>query len=119
MNEEEVLIPSVATTPEEVKAQEDERRRMLEQELSDVRWILSDARGRRFIWRLFDYCGVYRTVMTGNSYTFHNAGKQDVGHFVMGEVSMADPMALVNMTREQINEQKTREAKLKKRMGGK
>jgi hypothetical protein len=103
------------TDPAAAKEAQDEEKRKRERELSDMKWLLSDARGRRVIAILLDHCGVYRGVFTGNSTTFYNAGKQDVGHFLAAYVTQADQMALVQIQREQISEMKLREAKTKRK----
>ena len=46
-----------------------------ERELADIAWLLSDRRGRRFMWRVFSNAGIFRTSFTGNSETFFNEGK--------------------------------------------
>lgn len=45
----------------------------------DFKWLMSDARGRRFVWRLLELSGMYRTSMTGNSTTFFNEGMRNFG----------------------------------------
>lgn len=48
----------------------------------DFKWIMSDERGRRFMWDLLGECGMYRDPMTGNSQTFYNLGQQRVGRWL-------------------------------------
>lgn len=45
----------------------------------DVVWLMSQARGRRFIWRLLERTGLHRSSFTGNSTTFFNEGMRNVG----------------------------------------
>lgn len=56
------------------------------QEVEDLRWLMGHKQGRRFVWRLLDKAGVYRTSFTGNSETFFREGQRNVGLFVLGEV---------------------------------
>lgn len=37
-----------------------------ENEESDVKWLMSSRRGRRFVWRLMDQAGVFRSVFNTN-----------------------------------------------------
>ena len=55
-------------------------------QIEDFKWIMSDKRGRRFMWRLLEVTGVYRTSFTGNSTTFFNEGMRNVGLIVMNEI---------------------------------
>lgn len=48
----------------------------------DFKWLMSDERGRRFMWELLGECGMYRDPMTGNSQTFYNLGQQRVGRWL-------------------------------------
>lgn len=48
----------------------------------DFKWLMSDERGRRFMWQLLSECGMYRDPMTGNSQTFYNLGQQRVGRWL-------------------------------------
>lgn len=55
-------------------------------QIEDFKWIMADKRGRRFMWRLLEVTGVYRTSFTGNSTTFFNEGMRNVGLIVMNEI---------------------------------
>lgn len=48
-------------------------------EADDIKWLMSDKRGRRFVWRLLEKTGIYRTSFTGNSETFFKEGARNVG----------------------------------------
>lgn len=65
-----------------------ERARLAEQgEVNDWKWLMSTARGRRLAYRLLERTGIYRTSMTGNSYTFFNEGQRNIGLFVQAVVT--------------------------------
>lgn len=69
------------------------------EELSDIGWILSDKRGRRFMWRLL--CGghVFSSCFTGNNTTFWNEGKRDLAlEFLMD--TQRFPEMYLSMVRE-------------------
>lgn len=38
----------------------DKRRLEKEEHDSDIRWLMSTKKGRRFVWRTLDQCGVFR-----------------------------------------------------------
>lgn len=64
-----------------------------EKELEDFKQILATKAGRAFLWRLLEWCGVYHTSFTGNSTTFFNEGKRDIGLKLIEEIFSADPKA--------------------------
>lgn len=60
-------------------ARKEALRKTAEQEAADFKWLMSDKRGRRIVWGLLERAGVYRTSFTGNSETFFNEGKRNIG----------------------------------------
>lgn len=69
-------------------------------EIEDFAWIMSDAKGRRFMWRLLEMAGVYRSSFTGNSTTFFNEGMRNVGLMLIGEIHAVAPDAYAQMLKE-------------------
>lgn len=49
-----------------------------EQQLQDVRDVMSTPAGRRFIWRLLAEGNVFRNCFTGNSTTYYLEGKREL-----------------------------------------
>jgi hypothetical protein len=68
--------------------------------LNDVRHVLSSVQGRRFVWRILDMAGVYRSSFTGNSTTFFNEGARNIGLRVLSDVMDAKPEAFLLMQQE-------------------
>lgn len=69
-------------------------------ELDDIRFVLSYKQGRRLLWRLLKHCNVFGSVWHPSALIHHNSGKQDVGHFVMAEITEANPEAFLLMMKE-------------------
>lgn len=69
-------------------------------EIDDLRHILSSVQGRRFIWGLLGKCHVFKTSFTGNSTTFFNEGKRDIGLRVLAYVNEAGPELYITMMQE-------------------
>ncbi|HXS30594.1 MAG TPA: hypothetical protein VN755_07150 [Steroidobacteraceae bacterium] len=87
-----------AAAPRQVKRAgrlEKERR---EKELADVRVVCDTEEGRRFIFRLMGHCKVFESVYGVD--LAYQAGKQDVGHYLMAEVNDANDELLFRMMRE-------------------
>jgi hypothetical protein len=53
-----------------------------EAERDELLWLMSDKRGRRFMWRLLSRAGIYRTSFTGDALTsaFEEGKKQEGFH---------------------------------------
>ena len=45
--------------------------------------MLSSADGKRVLWDILSFCGVFQNAMTGNSRTYFNLGRQSVGQYLM------------------------------------
>lgn len=71
-----------------------------ETELKELKELLQDARFRRFMWRMLDYTSVFRSIFEQSSKIYHNSGRQDVGHFLMGEIAEADEGSYLKMMQE-------------------
>lgn len=86
---------------EERKADDPEllAERAREAELEDVRAILRTDAGRRFIWRIFGETKVFESIWDPSVKIHRNAGAQNVGQWILGEVMLADFEAWLEMSR--------------------
>jgi len=66
----------------------------------DLRKVLSSANGRRFVWRVISEAGIFKGSFTGNSGTFFNEGKRDMGLFILNDILKSHPDAFAQMQRE-------------------
>ena len=55
---------------------------------------------RAFVWRLLAEAQVFQPIMTGNSYTFMNEGKRQMGLWVLEQINRICPELYVAMTKE-------------------
>ncbi len=86
---------------EQVAQAKGKERRVRQNQLNDVRTVLETEAGRRFVWRLLEECKAFASVKANDdSTTNYNAGKQDIGHYVMTELLEARPNALIEMMTE-------------------
>ncbi|MCJ7050770.1 MULTISPECIES: hypothetical protein [Klebsiella pneumoniae complex] len=76
-----------------------------ENELNDLRLICETEYGRRFIWRLIEQAGVWRTTYTGEALSAAFAeGKRNTGLKVFSDVMEACPdqyLAMAGEAREE------------------
>lgn len=62
-----------------------------QQELAEVKSLMEEYAGRRFMWRLLDKAGVFRSSFTGNSETFFKEGMRNIGLMYMGMINETCP----------------------------
>lgn len=74
-----------------------------EQELEELKLVMSSPQGRAFLWRLLAKTGLYEEVFTGNSTTFYKCGKQAIGLWLLGEITSSDKLAYIKMQQEALN----------------
>lgn len=101
-NEQRGLVKNAAD-PKQVKdaAKREESKR--QQELNDICAILALTEGRRFLWRILGHCKAFESVWSPNAQIHYNAGIQDVGHFLMAEITEANAEAMLLMMKEAID----------------
>lgn len=93
--------PFNAGDAQDVRERESAARKARTRELDDLRDLLAHPAGRRFVWRLLDHCGVFRSTFTGHgARDAFNEGARNVGLFLMAEVTDADPNAFTTMLKE-------------------
>lgn len=100
MNGDRPLVGNAAD-PRQVKnaARKDRDRRELE--LDYLRQVLASPVGRAVFWRLLEQCRAFGSVWDSNGSRIHyNAGQQDIGHFILSEITAADEDLLFLMMRE-------------------
>lgn len=68
--------------------------------IDDFKWLMSNKRGRRFVWRLLERTGVFRTSFTGTSATYFNEGQRNVGLMLIAQVNDCCPDAYAQMLQE-------------------
>lgn len=65
------------------------RKRALEKD--DLKKLLGTPEGLRFIWRVLELAGIYRTTFTGNSTSYFNEGKRSLGLEIKTDLLEVDP----------------------------
>lgn len=74
-----------------------------QREMDDLRAVLATPFGRRFVWRLLSHCKVFESIWHPSALIHANAGRQDVGHYLMAEIVEAnEDMLLMMMTEARI-----------------
>ena len=86
--------------PLEVKRAEDRERVLKLQKTEDAVFVMSSVQGRRFVHELISHCKPFNSIWESSAKIHYNAGKQDVGHFIMDYVETADPDNYIKMLME-------------------
>lgn len=70
-------------------------------EVDDLLWLMSDVRGRRFVWRLLTRSGIYRTSFNTDSLAMAFAeGRRNEGLVLLDEVARHCPRRFSEMQTE-------------------
>lgn len=87
--------------------------------LADVRWVMDDERGRRYVRGLLAEFGIFRSVMEQRhgvrpeENTAFNAGLQYAAQHVQREAALAHPVAMQLMNNEAYTRKLLEDAKSK------
>ena len=88
------------STREGVRVQGEQAKFVRDGEVLDIKHIMSDVSGRRFVWRLLSRCGVYRLSYTGNSDTYFREGERNIGLWLLAELARVDQGLFLQMQQE-------------------
>lgn len=99
---DKVLVKNAASSKQVSKASKKEQLQR-DQELEDIKYVMSHPSGQRFVWRLLEHCKTFNSIWHSSALVHYNAGKQDVGHFLMAEITSADRKLLFNLMQERLN----------------
>ena len=74
-----------------------------EQKRADVGWVVSTEQGRRFIWELLAFCGVYRALEGEPNQMLVQEGTRRVGLHLLGITTEASEDLVFTMMQEAKN----------------
>lgn len=88
---------------QEGKREADAAKRMArETEIADLKWLMSNRRGRRIVWRLLRIAGTFRASFDTNAMRMaFNEGNRNVGNQWLAEVMDLCPEMYPVMEKEQ------------------
>ena len=73
-------------------------------EESDIKWLMSSKRGRRFIWRLLELAGVFRSSFNTNAMAMSfSEGNRNYGLQLLNQIHTLCPELYPTMIKEQKN----------------
>ncbi len=93
---------------QELQKQEELARRRIvrDQEIKDVKWLMSSEKGRRIVWRLLGLSGTFQLSFDQNAMKMaFNEGKRNLGNKLYDEILTLCPEMFPVMWREQQEQQ--------------
>lgn len=85
---------------DDIKQRREDEEIIRTKELNDIKSVLAHAHGRRWLWKILAHCKTFESIWEPSAKIHYNSGRQDVGHFLMAEVSEADENLLFKMMKE-------------------
>jgi hypothetical protein len=77
--------------------QEEKQRIELER---SVEYVTGTEVGRRLLWDIISYCGVYKDLGGENSQVFKDLGKREVGLHILDLLDIVDDEIIIKMMKE-------------------
>lgn len=75
-----------------------------------MRWLMGDVRGRRFVWRLLEEAGIYRSSYLGDALAMaFREGERNRGLRLMDKLLQHCPKRLSEMQRENQRHERSNE----------
>lgn len=97
-----------AGSRDDLRKKKDKAKLQRDEELNQMRKVLSLYEGRSVLWRILELAGIYRQSFTGNSETFFREGQRKVGLELLGEIEAAEPNAYSKMRDEYVERKEGR-----------
>lgn len=91
----------IAASDERDASRKEAKQQLIEQEIDDLKWLMSDKRGRRIMWNLLAFTGVFRQPFTGDAEnTIFGCGMMNVGQKYLGDINNHAPERYNQMVTE-------------------
>ena len=95
----DALVANAASTKQVRNARKREKE-LRDRDVADIRFVLSDKRGRRVLWRLLSHSGLYESGYVEGSKAQYRDGRRNEGAHLLALVTDAQPDALLQMMQE-------------------
>ena len=87
---------------EEARAEQEKTRQQKRQrEIEDFKWLMGTVQGRRFVWRLLEKAGVFRSTFRPDSEMVFLEGLRNMGLLLIADIHETCPEKYHVMVREQ------------------
>lgn len=99
MHKKDPLVKNATNEKQIRKAKKGEEHHR-DQELEDLRKLINAPEGRRVLWRIMSKCKTFQTIWHNSALIHYNAGQQDIGHWLMSEITETGEESLFVMMKE-------------------
>jgi hypothetical protein len=96
-------MPTVGPDQQAARAERTDRdKRDARDEIDELLWLMSDPRGRRWMWRRLSTLGVYRPTFVAENFslTAFNEGRRNVGLELITQIMQHCPARFTEMQKE-------------------
>jgi len=94
------------TDPKQQGKRKKKNAQRMSREQEDLSKTLNNPAGRRVLWRILEQSKLLAPDMfTGNSTTFYNLGKRDLGLWLYNEIMGSEPKAFITMMEVRLEEE--------------
>jgi hypothetical protein len=96
-------MPSTGPDQQAVREEAKKRQKQADRdEIDELLWLMSDSRGRRFIWRQLSGHGIFQLsyVQGDSTHTAFNEGRRHVGLKLMSQIMEHCPARYTEMSKE-------------------
>ena len=96
------IDPQDLIAQEAASAKKEQRKRLLRHlEVEDFKWLMANKQGRRFVWRLLDKAGVFRSTFRNDNEMVFLEGMRNMGLMLIAEIHEICPEKYHLMLKEQ------------------
>lgn len=75
------------------------------QDIADFKWLMSDHRGRRFLWKTMGDCRLFQpSIGPTDAVTNYNEGQRNVGLLLLSQVNDLTPELYAVMAAENVEQ---------------
>jgi len=94
--------PTDIKSQERTKAEADDRANLArDQEVEDIKWLMSNKRGRRIVFRALERAGIWRSSFNTNALAMSfSEGQRNEGLRLLSQVTMHCPDRYTEMLKE-------------------
>ncbi len=90
-----------ASDSQQIKRATRDEKELRRREREDIKFLLSDGRSRRFLWKQLCKCGIYKTSFgEGNDTTNYYEGQRSIGLELLSEILDVDPEGYTKLIEE-------------------
>ena len=89
------------SNPDAIKKRKTEQKVKEKNDLLAIEYVMSNPLGRRFVWRILEQCKVFESIWSESNRLHYNSGKQDIGHWLMTELTNDGFLNMIKESKEQ------------------